>query len=272
LRDGGDSLSVFWLRCAAVLYAVGLLDAIVAVLRRRSTFFSYALAAFIAGALLHFVAIVELSVETGHLAANNFFETASLCAFLLAVVYLVVHWRLRFTSLSIILFPLVFVLTLIGSMGQPVAGFADARVRKAWLLTHVMLILVGYAGLVLSAGGALFYLLAERRLKRKIPTQLPPLETLDTLITRSMSLGFVAITLAVIAGSTYAFIETGTRWISDPRIVVSLITWGFYLLMVFLRISAGWRGRKAAILALTVVSFAALTWAAHVGLRPLLEK
>jgi ABC-type transport system involved in cytochrome c biogenesis permease subunit len=85
-----------------------------------------------------------------------------------------------------------------------------------------------------------------------------------------MSVGCVAITLAVVAASSYAFMESGTRWISEPKIIVSLATWFFYLLMVFLRLSAGWRGRKAAILALIVLAFAALTWAAHVGLRPLL--
>ena len=47
-------------------------------------------------------------------------------------------------------------------------------------------------------------------------------------------------------GSTWAFIEFGTSWISDPRISISFITWGIYLAMICLRVTAGWRGRKAA--------------------------
>jgi ABC-type uncharacterized transport system permease subunit len=275
-------MSVFWLRLAVVLYAVGLLDAILTLLRRQTALFRVALPLFQVGAVLHFVSIVEHSVAMRHLAANNFFETASLCALLLALVFLFIHWRYQFPRLSVFVFPLVFLLTLIGSMGTPVSGWADPRVRDAWLLAHILLVLIGYAGLLISAGAAIFYLSQERRLKRKQPAssflslvpadRLPPLETLDTLITRSMSVGFVAITLAVVAGSTWAFIESGTRWISEAKIAVSLVTWGFYLLMMFLRISAGWRGRKAAVLALTVVGFAALTWAAHVGLRPLIER
>jgi ABC-type uncharacterized transport system permease subunit len=276
-------LSLFWLRVAAALYSVGLADALIRLLRRHSPLFPYAFAAFAAGALFHFVALVELSVAQRHLAANNFFETASLCALLLAAVYLLIHWRLRFELLSVFVFPLVFVLTFIGARGAPGPGWADPRVRNVWLLTHILLVLAGYTALLLAAGGAVFYLLGERRLKRKASPgpalfglvaadQLPPLETLDTFITRAMSVGCVAITLAVVAASSYAFIETGTRWISKPEIVVSLITWFFYLLMVFLRLSAGWRGRKAALLTLTVLGFAAVTWAAHVGLRPLLER
>jgi ABC-type transport system involved in cytochrome c biogenesis permease subunit len=154
--------------------------------------------------------------------------------------------------------------------------------RGTWLLVHIVLVLAGYAGLLLSAAGAAFYLLQERRLKRKgfggalmarlDAAKLPPLETLDKLITWSMSAGFVAMTLAVGVGTTWAFVEMGTRWIGDAKIGIGFVTWGFYLLMLFLRISAGWRGRRAAVLSLVVVGFAALTWAAHVGLKPLLAK
>ena len=82
-----------------------------------------------------------------------------------------------------------------------------------------------------------------------------------------MGFGFVFITLGVIVGSTWAFIEFGTRWIGQAKIAISLITWLFYLVMIFLRMTAGWRGRKAAVMALSVLGFSALTWAAHVGLR-----
>jgi ABC-type uncharacterized transport system permease subunit len=256
---------------------VGLFDAMWTVLRRDNRFFRPALSAFQVAVVFQFVAIVEHSVELRHIAANNFFQTATLCAFLFAVVFLVVFYKYSFAGLSIFVFPLVAVLTLLGSMGTPVATWADGRLRDAWLLTHIVLVLMGFAGLLLCATAALFYLIQERRLKQKgagmkwlLMDNPPPLETLDSLITKSMSVGFVAMTLAVITASTWAFIESGTKWIGEAKIAISLMTWGFYLLMVFLRISAGWRGRKAAILALAVVGFAALTWATHSGLRPLL--
>ncbi|MBI5281005.1 MAG: cytochrome c biogenesis protein CcsA [Candidatus Solibacter usitatus] len=276
-------LSLFWLRLAAALYAVGLLQAILTLLRRGARLFPYALAAFQVGVIFHFVSFVEHSLALHHVAANNFYETASLCALLFAWLYLFVEWRYRFDSLSLFVFPLVSLLTLIAAMGGPASTWSNPGLRGAWLMTHILLILVGYACLLLSAGAAVFYLLQERRLKRRhaspagllsflTPDRLPPLETLDTMITLSMSVGFVAVTLAVVAGSGWASIEYGARWIREPKIVVSLVTWAFYLLMVFLRISAGWRGRKAAFLSLTVLAFAALTWAAHVGLEPLLER
>jgi ABC-type transport system involved in cytochrome c biogenesis permease subunit len=149
---------------------------------------------------------------------------------------------------------------------------------------HIFLILVGYTALLLSAVAALLYLLQERRLKRRGAAgqgrverllsggRVLPLETLDGWISSAMSAGFVAVTLGVVAGSTWASIEYGTRWIGQPKIIVSLLTWAFYLVMLFLRLSAGWRGRRAAVLSLVALGCSALTWAAHVGLQPLLAK
>lgn len=92
------------------------------------------------------------------------------------------------------------------------------------------------------------------------------------MINRSMGIGFALLTLATIAGATWAYIESGTRWIGDGKIAISFLTWGLCLVMVFLRTSAGWRGRKAAIMSLAVLGSSALTWIAHVGLRPALMR
>ena len=269
-------MGVFWLRVATVLYAVGLLDALVVLLRKKSDFFPIAVFAFLLGAVFHLVALVELSTAIGHLPVDNFYESISLCAFLIAVLFLFVYWQYNFASFSVCIFPLVFLMTLIGAMEQPILTWPNSSVRNAWLLVHVTVILLGYASLLLTAVASLFYLIQERQLKSKKPNRffdrLPPLGTLDNLITATMSFGFVFITLGVIAGSTWASIETGTEWIRSPQVVLAFITWAFYLTMVFFRATAGWRGRKAALMAIAVLGCSAVTWAAHVGLRSLLAK
>jgi len=269
-------MSIFWLRVAVALYSIGLLHAILTVLRRRSQLFQVALAAFSVATVLHMVALVDRWATLGHLPADNFFESASLCAFLLANVFLFVYWRYQFESLGVFLFPLVFLMALVGATEIPVSSWTDLRVRDIWLKLHVVLVLSGYAALLLTVVASIFYLIQERHLKRKSSPaffdRLPPLGTLDNLITHGMGIGFVLITLSVIAGSTWAFIESGTRWIAEAKIAISLITWAVYLVMIFLRTSAGWRGRKAALMAIAVLGCFAITWAAHIGLRPVLSQ
>jgi ABC-type transport system involved in cytochrome c biogenesis permease subunit len=269
---------VFWLRVATALYAVGLLHALLMLFRKKPDIFRVALGAFAIGVVVHIVAVVELTMAIGKFPVDNFFETFSLCALLVGIAFLFVYWKYRFESLSIFVFPLIFVMTLVGSMETPVASWPDPSLRDGWLLVHIVMILLGYASLLLTAIASIFYLIRERQLKHKVASassifdRLPPLGTLDTIVTNSMSFGFVFITLGVIAGSAWAFIESGTSWIEEPKIAISLVTWAFYLLMVFLRATAGWRGRKAALMAITVLCCSALTWAAHVGLRSFLEK
>jgi ABC-type transport system involved in cytochrome c biogenesis permease subunit len=220
------------------------------------------------------VALVELAMAYGRLPLDNFFETLNLCAFLIALVFLMVEWRYHFSSTAVALFPLVFLMTLVASMEQPVATWPNVQMRDAWLIVHIVLVLAGYAALLLTAVASVFYLMQERRLKNKktgtLLEKLPPLGTLDNLISVSMGLGFVLLTLGMVFAVTWASVESGTRWVGDPAIQVSVFTWLLCLMMIFLRVSAGWRGRKAAVMALAVLGCAAVTWAAHVGLRPVL--
>jgi ABC-type uncharacterized transport system permease subunit len=266
--------SIFWLRVAAFLYALGLLHSMLAIVRRRNDFYGFALNAFRIGVVLQGVAIVELAMAEGHLPVESFYGTVNLCAFLIALAFLFVDWRYHFASTSVALFPLVFLMTLVAGMGQPVAAWSDVRVRDAWLIVHIVLVLAGYAALLLTAVSSVFYLVQERRLKSKksqtLLEKLPPLGTLDDLISSSMGFGFVFITLGVVFGVMWAYIELGTKWVGNANISLAFLTWGLCLGMIFMRASAGWRGRKAALMALVVLGCGALTWVAHAGLRPTL--
>ncbi len=271
-------MSVLWLRTAAALYSCGLLYALFYLFRgseRRSfdttRLFTPALIAFGAGTVFHFVSIIELRAQTGHLLFNNFYETISICGFLLAVLFLIAYSYFRIAVFGVCLFPLVFFMTLIGLTEFPVGSWSSPAIRSGWLILHVSTVLIGYAALILSAVASVYYLLQERQLKRKNVTpssnRLPPLATLDRVITLSMNVGFVFITIATVTGVVWAFIESGTGWIGNPKIAFFLFTWAFYLAMIFLRVSAGWRGRRIAWLAVSVLGCSIITWATHVGLR-----
>jgi ABC-type uncharacterized transport system permease subunit len=185
---------------------------------------------------------------------------------LIALVFLLVEWRYRFSSTSVVLFPLVFMMTFVASTERP--GPVESM-RGFWLVVHILLVLAGYAALLLTAVASVAYLIQERRLKTKqasaLLERLPPLATLDNMISGSLGFGFAFITLGLVFGIMWAYLE-GTRWLGDARITLSLVTWALLLVMILLRASAGWRGRKAAVLALSVLGCSAATWVAHAGL------
>jgi ABC-type uncharacterized transport system permease subunit len=268
--------SVLWLRVATLLYTPGLIVALISLFRPTSRGLRAAMIAFLMGTTLHLVSVVEEWLSVGRFPANNFFETVSLFALLLAVGFLLVNTQFQFQSLAFLVFPLVFVMSLTASLGSQDSTLQVGQYRDAWLITHVVLVLIGLCGLVLTAGGSLFYLAREQQLKNKqLPGDeetVPPLLTLDKFISQAMSIGFVFITLAVVIGIVWASNESGVRWISEEKTIISMVTWLVYLVMVFLRIASGWRGRKAAIMALTVLACTAVTWATHAGFGSILSQ
>ncbi|MDP9053106.1 MAG: cytochrome c biogenesis protein CcsA [Acidobacteriota bacterium] len=265
----GES-SLLWLRVAAGLYSLGLIDAIVTVLRRRESLFRVALAAFGLGCIFQLVSIVEQGLVQHHFPANDFFEVMSLCAFLVTVLFLAVYWRYKAESLSVLVFPLVFVMTLVSALNHPVSRWSSEAVKNTWLTVHIVLALLGYAALLFTAAAAVAYLLQERQLKRKQPQSiyrlLPPLGMLDELISRSLGAGFVFITVSIVIIIVWAYMSYGAKWIDNGLISTSVITWGIYLALICFRVTAGWRGRKAAILAIIALCCSAITWVAHLRL------
>lgn len=259
--------SVFWLRAAAALYAIGLFHTLQIAIRKTSTLFRPALIAFAAGVVLHLVAIVEAGVEQATWFPAGFHNSVSLCALLIGILFLAAFARYRAESLGIFLFPLVFAMTTVAALKTPVGSWTSTAARDTWLVIHIVLVLLGYSALLLTAIASLIYLIQERQLKRKksiaLLERLPPLGTLDNLVSNALGFGFVLITLGVVTGATWAYIETGGASLTDPRMTTATVTWVFCLIMVTLRVSVGWRGRKAAVMAVTAVAFSAATWAAH---------
>jgi ABC-type uncharacterized transport system permease subunit len=266
----GES-SVLWLRVAAGLYSLGLLDAVITVVRRREALFRVALGAFGLGAVLHLVSLVEQSLVLHQLPVNDIFETMSFCAFIITATFFGIYIRYKAASLSVFIFPLVFIMTLIGALRSPVSPWSNPIARNSWLLTHVVLTLLGYAALLFTAAASIVYLWQEKQLKNRKAISwgriLPPLGTLDDLISTSIGAGFGFITVGLVMGLIWAFIEMGTRWIGDGSITVAMVTWTVYLALIFFRVSAGWRGRKTALLSIAALVCCVVTWVLHAQLQ-----
>jgi ABC-type transport system involved in cytochrome c biogenesis permease subunit len=140
-------------------------------------------------------------------------------------------------------------------------------VRGGWLFAHIALIFAGYAALFLSFGASLIYLLQERNLKSKraagFLARLPALETIDEISYRSLLLGFPFMTLGLVAGVLVAQASYGQLDYFDPKILLSVLMWAVYLVMLYTRWNAGWRGRRAAYLATGAFAAAVVAWAAN---------
>jgi cytochrome c-type biogenesis protein CcsB len=83
-----------------------------------------------------------------------------------------------------------------------------------------------------------------------ITKRLPPLKVLDDLNYQALKFGFPLLTLGIITGAVWANYAWGRYWDWDPKETWSLITWLLYAALLHQRLTVGWRGRKAAIMAI----------------------
>ncbi|MPZ72420.1 MAG: c-type cytochrome biogenesis protein CcsB [Nitriliruptorales bacterium] len=85
---------------------------------------------------------------------------------------------------------------------------------------------------------------------------LPPAAKLDSLAYRTIAFAFPIWTFAIMAGAIWAEEAWGRYWGWDPKETGSFFTWVFYASYLHSRSTHGWRGRRAAWVA--VVAFVAL--------------
>ena len=75
-------------------------------------------------------------------------------------------------------------------------------------------------------------------------------EVCDDLAYKSLAIGFPLITLGIVSGALWAQALSGITWIRDVKVLLSFVTWFVYLFLIHYRLIAGWRGKKAAYLAI----------------------
>src|SRR5437764_1403766 len=157
-------MSLFWLRVALALYALGLFHALITVIGRRMQTFRYALGAISLAVVLHAVSIVEAGLATHRFPVANFQEAVSALALVIAIVFFVVYWRYRLEALGVFMFPLVFMLTLAAALSTDTPGEGPI-LRSFWLPLHAGMFFLGDTFFFLTFVTALMYLLQERELK-----------------------------------------------------------------------------------------------------------
>jgi cytochrome c-type biogenesis protein CcsB len=113
------------------------------------------------------------------------------------------------------------------------------------------------AGLVGTIFVSLLYLLLLWR-REDLERMLPKAEELDRITYKTIAIAFPLLTLMIAAGAYWANRTWGSYWSWDPKETWAAITWLVYAGYLHMRITRGWRGRRAAyfaILGFAIVMF-----------------
>ncbi len=223
----------------------------------------------VVAALSHLAAVVLRGIAAGRLPWGNMYEfvTSSLAA--VALVYLVLALRYRMRWLGL---PVTLLLTVGQGLAVTVFWVQVAPLMPAlhsvWFRVHIGAAALSAAAFNIGGIAAILYLLRTRAEQRNVVTgylaRVPDAETLDRISYRFHAFAFPLWTFTIAAGAIWAQYAWGRFWNWDPKETFSLVTWIIYAGYLHARVTAGWKGRRAAVVAIIgLVSF----WFNFVGIN-----
>ncbi|HZS41271.1 MAG TPA: cytochrome c biogenesis protein CcsA [Polyangia bacterium] len=206
------------------------------------------------------VAFASHAIDIGWLCTHglhpvvNAREALSFASWLICGVYLVASFRNKVPVVGALVVPGTMVLDVAARL-TPSHESPHAAASLLGIV-HITLASAGVALFAVAAGGAVIYLIAERNLKRHKPGRAngPSLATLDKLNQRCITLGFPLFTVAMVTGAMWVA-QLHLNGVFTLQYAISAAAWLLYAVLLLARVTAGWRGRRAALM--TLAGFAA---------------
>jgi cytochrome c-type biogenesis protein CcsB len=242
---------------AVTLYTIGAIAFIFGVVFKAEKLVWAALWISLAGLVPHGVAIGLRWAQVGHAPYLGFYEVVSSYAFAaVATLGVLVLVRPSLKVAGIVVMPIA-VLMIGGAMLAPKSPLeVTPTLASYWLTIHVTFAKLSYSSFIAAFAIALVYLIRER--KPMVLATLPAQSVLDDVAYKFVSVGFIFLSIMIVAGAIWANEAWGRYWAWDPIETWSLISWIVYAGYLHTRLTLGWKGPRSAwyaVLALPIMVF-----------------
>ena len=265
-------LMLMWV--AVILYAVSSIGFIIGAVFKASRMLFISMLVAGIGFAFHAVAIALRWIEVGHGPYLGFYEAVSAFVwFGLAGYFAIVLYRRSLNVVGVVALPLSFIM-LGFAMFVPKSPLPiTPSLASVWLIVHVVFATISYTALFISFALGIVYIVRERQLgdaesgpepnepakqAKGLFSNLPKQHVLDNLIFKLVAVGFILWTIMIVTGAIWANEAWGRYWGWDSIETWSLIVWIVYAIVLHLRLTMGYTGKKfawCAIIAMPVMLF-----------------
>ena len=216
--------------------------------------------------------------ESGHFPISNLYESLCFLAWACTLTQLLVERTWPSPIVAAAATPMGLGCIAFASFALPDQLQTSAplvpALRSSWLVMHVSVIMVSYAALLVGSLLSLAVLFTDRGealelrsssigsggYRRAVTTteggliqlqsvQFSTNEQLDSLSYRTITVGFLMLTVGIVSGAVWANEAWGSYWSWDPKETWALICWLVYAAYLHTRLSRGWQGRRPALVA-----------------------
>src|SRR5215217_4332950 len=227
----------------------------------------------IIGFLLSVTGVLLRALAAQRAPWGNMFEFTITAMVFIVGVYLIMLWRtgIRWLGLPVTLLAAVGNGLAVTVFYVAVAPLVPA-LHSVWFLIHI--VAAAISGAAFNVGGVMSILyLIKRRAEdrgavRGYLERLPSSRKIDLIAYRFLAFAFPLWTFTVVAGAIWAEYAWGRYWGWDPKETWALVTWVIYACYLHARSTAGWRGTRAAVIA--IIGLASF-WFNFVGINLLVS-
>ena len=218
-------------------------------------------------------------MDSGHFPISNLYESLCFLAWGCSLAHLLVERAWPSPLVSAACSPMALGCVAFASFALPdrlqEASPLVPALRSSWLIMHVSVIMLSYAALLIGSLLSVAVLFTDRnqslelrsssigsgawRQAALVPADGAPLqlqsvtmtmaEQLDSLSYRTITVGFLLLSVGLVSGAVWANEAWGSWWSWDPKETWALITWLVYAAYLHTRLIRGWQGRKPALVA-----------------------
>lgn len=175
-------------------------------------------------------------------------SSISLISWLTVLVYWLARLFYQLAGLQMLVLPLATV----GAVLPALFPSTHAAVQHhTWAFnTHVLMAMLAYCLFTIAALHAGLMSLVEKRLHHHAAMSpllraVPPLLTMEILLFRIVSSGFVMLTLTLISGMVFSEQIFGKPWQFNHMTVLGVASWVVFAILLVGHYFYGWRGRTA---------------------------
>lgn len=249
-------ISLFW--TTIVFYAISTVLFVVSLVFDRPKWENIALWLVGVGFILHSGANLVRWILAGHAPYLGYYEVTLSTTWFAVLLYLGTQWRYpKIRAAGVAVMPVAFLMIAISVLASKEIIQLPPTYHTIWLSIHIGFNKLALGSFIVAAGSATLYLLKGKGEKRGNPrkfyAQLPSLEILDELSYRFNAIGFIFLSITILAGAIWAHHAWGSYWNWDPIETWSLIAWLIYALYLHLRLQRGWKGGKVSVVAFIAI-------------------
>ena len=214
---------------------------------------------------LEAVILIFRAVEINAVPLTGSFESMIVLSIVFGLTYLFLSIGINRVWFSSVMVWVMLVLILLAAVVARGPSQASAMASRPWAIAHAISMVLASAAGMLATAGAVLYLYARRKLKRKdllgVLGKVPNIERLEQMNLFGLKLCFILLTFGLVSGIGLSISHklTSLAWLTDPKIVLIEIVWLLVGLILVLWKTIKLKGRTIA--HMTIVAFALLLFA-----------